>query len=154
MSGQTPFSQIFPPPPKDYQSPWYYASLQSFWLYYLVDPDVLCSRLATLPAPEVLRAQLAAAVFAPLTTIIGLFTAPLRDFVGVIDARIRQLEEQGEAVPEAEAAEAPAEEPEAEAPAEEAQAEAAAEVATEQQPEELSADAAEASAEPEEATRG
>ena len=107
------------------------------------DADI--KRLATLPAPEVLRAQLAAAVFAPLTTIIGLFTAPLRDFVGVIDARIRQLEEQGEAVPQAEAAEAPAEEPQAEAPAEEA---------TEEQPEEPSAEAEEASAESEEETSG
>ena len=50
MAGQTPFSKVFPETPKDYQSPWYYASLQSFWLYYLVDPDVLRSRLATLPA--------------------------------------------------------------------------------------------------------
>ena len=116
------------------------------------DADI--KRLATLPAPEVLRAQLAAAVFSPLTTIVGLFTAPLRDFVGVIDARIRQLEEQGEAVPEAEAAEAPAEEPEAEAPAEEAQAEAPAEEATEEQPEEPSAEAEEASAESEEETSG
>jgi len=58
MSGQTPFSQIFPPPPKDYQSPWYYASLQSFWLYYLVDPDVLRSRLATLPAADELDVAL------------------------------------------------------------------------------------------------
>src|SRR2546430_8920534 len=107
------------------------------------DADI--KRLATLPAPEVLRAQLAAAVFSPLTTIVGLFTAPLRDFVGVIDARIRQLEEQGEAVPEAEAAEAPAEEPQAEAPAEEPQAE---------QPEEPSAEAEEASAESEEETSG
>ena len=107
------------------------------------DADI--KRLATLPAPEVLRAQLAAAVFSPLTTIVGLFTAPLRDFVGVIDARISQLEEQGEAVPEAEAAEAPAEEPQAEAPAEEA---------TEEQPEEPSAEAEEASAESEEETSG
>ena len=33
MPGQTPFSEIFPPTPKTYQSPWYYGSLQSFWLY-------------------------------------------------------------------------------------------------------------------------
>src|SRR5438874_6888212 len=58
MPGQTPFSQIFPPPPKDYQSPWHYASLQSFWLYYLVDPDVLRSRLATLPAADELEVAL------------------------------------------------------------------------------------------------
>ena len=50
MAGQTPFSKVLPPTPNTYQSPWYYASLQSFWLYYLVDPDVLRSRLATVPA--------------------------------------------------------------------------------------------------------
>src|SRR5215203_1772895 len=80
--------------------------------------DAEIKRLATLPPAEVLRAQLAGAVFAPLTTVVGLFTAPLRDLVGIIDARIRQLEERGEAVsePEAEAVpeEAAAEEPEAE----------------------------------------
>ena len=54
-------------------------------------------RLATLPPADVLRAQLASAVFAPLTTVVGLFTAPLRDLVGVIDARIRQLDESGAA---------------------------------------------------------
>jgi hypothetical protein len=44
-----------------------------------------------------------------VTAVVGLFAAPMRELVGVIDARIRQLEEQGET------AEAPAEE---EAPAE------------------------------------
>ncbi len=92
------------------------------------DADI--KRLATLPPAEVLRAQLAGAVVAPLTTVVGLFAAPLRDFIGVLDARIRQLEEQGEAVPE----------PEAEEQAEEPQAEAAAEEAPEEQPEEPSAD--------------
>jgi large subunit ribosomal protein L10 len=78
------------------------------------DADI--KRLATLPPADVLRAQLAGAVVGPLTMVVGLFTAPLRDLVGVIDARIRQLEEQ-----EAEAAEEPQveEEPEAEASAEE-----------------------------------
>ena len=84
------------------------------------DADI--KRLATLPAPEVLRAQFAGVVIAPLTTVVGLFTAPLRDLVGVIDARIRQLEEQGESVPEPEAAEKPQAEAEA-APAEEPQVE-------------------------------
>ena len=84
------------------------------------DADI--KRLATLPTPEVLRAQFAGVVIAPLTTVVGLFTAPLRDLVGVIDARIRQLEEQGESVPEPEAAEKPQAEAEA-APAEEPQAE-------------------------------
>jgi large subunit ribosomal protein L10 len=81
--------------------------------------------LATLPPADVLRAQLVSAVSGPLMTVVGLFTAPLRDLVNVIDARIKQLEEQGgaeEASPEAPAEEAPAEEPPAEEgpPAEEA----------------------------------
>src|SRR5919109_2944291 len=82
------------------------------------DADI--KRLATLPPADVLRAQLAGAVVGPLTMVVGLFTAPLRDLVGVIDARIRQLEEHGEAVPESEAAE----EPQAEASAEEPEQEA------------------------------
>jgi large subunit ribosomal protein L10 len=95
--------------------------------------------LATLPPADVLRGQLVSAVAGPLTMVVGLFTAPLRDLVNVLDARIKQLEEQGEKVPEPEAdaapepeaeveAEAPAEEPQAaveEAPAEEAAAEEA-----------------------------
>jgi large subunit ribosomal protein L10 len=98
-------------------------------------------RLATLPPPDVLRAQLAGAVVAPLTTVVGLFTAPLRDLVGVLDARIRQLEEQGETVPE----------PEAEAATEEPQVEEPAERATEDpQSEEPSAEAEPASADEEE----
>jgi large subunit ribosomal protein L10 len=97
--------------------------------------------LAKLPPADVLRAQLAGAIVAPLATVVGIFNAPLRNLVGVIDARIRQLEEQGpaqaaepaaaaepaqaEAEPEAAAAEEPqAEEPQAEEPqAEEPQAE-------------------------------
>jgi large subunit ribosomal protein L10 len=66
--------------------------------------------LATLPPADVLRAQLVSAVSGPLMTVVGLFTAPLRDLVSVIDARIKQLEEQGgaeEATSEAPAAEAP-----------------------------------------------
>src|SRR4029453_2600268 len=79
--------------------------------------DAEIKRLATLPPADVLRAQLAGAVAAPLTTIVGLFTAPLRDIVNVLDARIKQLEEQGETAPESE----PESEPKAEAetPAEE-----------------------------------
>jgi large subunit ribosomal protein L10 len=76
--------------------------------------DAEVKRLATLPPADVVRAQLAGAVAGPLTTVVGLFTAPLRDLVNVIDARITQLQEQGETVPEPEA-EAPTEEPVAEA---------------------------------------
>ena len=104
--------------------------------------DAEIKRLATLPPADVLRAQLAGAVFAPLTTVVGLFTAPLRDLVGVIDARIRQLEEQGETVPEPEAETSP-EEPAAEEQADEPAAE-------KEQPEEPSAEAEVASADEEE----
>ena len=93
--------------------------------------------LAKLPPVDVIRAQLVGAIISPLTTVVALTTAPLRDLVGLIDARIEQLQEQGDTsggeVPAAAAApaveEAPAEEPasetepEAEASAEEAPAE-------------------------------
>ena len=52
--------------------------------------------LATLPPADVLRGQLVSAVSGPLMTVVGLFAAPLRDLVNVLDARIKQLEEQGE----------------------------------------------------------
>ena len=65
------------------------------------------NRLATLPPVDVLRGQLVGAIVAPLTQLVALVAAPLRDIHGVIDARIKQLEEQGEIV-ETPAAEAPA----------------------------------------------
>ncbi len=52
--------------------------------------------LAKLPPADVLRAQLVGAVAGPMITIVGLFAAPLRDLVGVIDARITQLQERGD----------------------------------------------------------
>ena len=97
-------------------------------------------QLAKLPPAEMLRAQLVGAVIGPATMIVGLFTAPMRDLVGVIDARIRQLEKQGEAAPEP-VAEEQAEEP---AAASEPQAEkTAAEAAPEAPPEEPAAEAEE-----------
>ena len=102
------------------------------------DEDI--KRLATLPPVDVLRAQFAGAVVGPLTMVVGLFTAPLRDLVGVIDARIRQLEEEGEAAPpepEEPAAQAEAEpEPEADAePEQQAEAEPAPEPEPDTEPE-------------------
>ena len=102
--------------------------------------------LAKLPPAKMLRAQLVGAVAGPAIMIVGLFTAPMRDLVGVLQARIAQLEEQGEAAPaeaeaptdsEAEAAEAeaPAEEPPTEEPSADAEPEAT--------PEEPAAEAAE-----------
>ena len=52
--------------------------------------------LAALPPAEVLRAQTLGAVVGPLNAIVGIFAAPLRDFVGVLDARIDQLKSQGQ----------------------------------------------------------
>jgi large subunit ribosomal protein L10 len=52
--------------------------------------------LAKLPPADVLRAQLVGAIVSPLTTVVALLVAPMRDLVGLIDARIAQLEEQGD----------------------------------------------------------
>jgi large subunit ribosomal protein L10 len=78
--------------------------------------------LASLPPMETIRAQLAGAILSPLTTVVMLLSAPLHDLVGLIDARIRQLEERGDtsaAEAEAPPAEQPAE-PSVEEPAAEA----------------------------------
>jgi large subunit ribosomal protein L10 len=79
-----------------------------------VEPGEIES-LAKLPPVDILRGQVLGAVTAPLTGILALFTAPLQDLYGLIDARIEQLQAQGDtAEPEAEAdaqtAEAQAEE--------------------------------------------
>jgi large subunit ribosomal protein L10 len=55
-------------------------------------------KLAALPPTDVLQSQVLGAVIGPLNAIVGLFTAPLRDLVGVLDAQISQLQEQGETV--------------------------------------------------------
>ena len=55
-------------------------------------------RLATLPPLDVLRGQLVGAIVAPMTQLLALVSAPLRDLHGLIDARIAQLEAQGEVV--------------------------------------------------------
>jgi large subunit ribosomal protein L10 len=65
--------------------------------------------LAKLPPVDVLRGQLVGAIVAPLTQLAALLSAPLRDLVGLIDARIAQL---GEAGPSAEVEEPAADESE------------------------------------------
>ena len=76
--------------------------------------------LAALPPADVLQGQVLGAVVGPLNAIVGLFTAPLRELVGVIDARITQLQEQGEGseTASAETAVEPAEEEQSGAEAE------------------------------------
>ena len=81
--------------------------------------------LAKLPPLDVLRGQVLGAIVAPLSSIAALLNAPLQNLYGLIDARIEQLQAQGEAAPTAQgdtsAAEAPAAaaEPAAEPAAEE-----------------------------------
>jgi large subunit ribosomal protein L10 len=74
-------------------------------------------QLATLPPVDVLRGQLVGAIVAPVTQLAALLAAPLQNLVGLVDARIKQLEEQGEVVTPApeEAPSEKAEEPAAEA---------------------------------------
>lgn len=50
-----------------------------------IDADGV-SRLATLPPRDVLLAQIAGAIAAPMATLAGLFDAPLRDLAGGIGA--------------------------------------------------------------------
>jgi len=104
--------------------------------------------LAKLPPLDVLRGQVLGAIIAPLSAIAALVNAPLQNLYGLIDARIEQLQAQGDTTAEAPVAAAQpveeqpaAAEPDAEevapeeAPAEEAQAaEAEAEPATESEP--------------------
>lgn len=96
--------------------------------------------LATLPPADVLQAQVVGSIAGPLIMVVGLFTAPLRDLVSVLDARIKQLEEQSEpesepepqaAVEEPAAEESAAEEPAAEEPAAETEEAPAEEVSPE-----------------------
>src|ERR1700675_1812440 len=60
--------------------------------------------LAKLPPLDVLRGQVLGAIIAPLSAIAALVNAPLQNLYGLIDARIEQLQAQGDTT----AAEAPA----------------------------------------------
>jgi len=86
--------------------------------------------LSKLPPLDVLRGQVLGAIIAPLTAIAALINAPLQNLYGLIDARIEQLQAQGDTSAPA----VPAEEPEAEAePEADAPVEATAETAAETQ---------------------
>lgn len=56
------------------------------------------AELATLPPLDILRGQLVGVVIAPVTQLLALVSAPLRDLHGLLEARIEQLEEQGQVV--------------------------------------------------------
>src|SRR6266566_630171 len=82
--------------------------------------------LAKLPPLDVLRGQVLGAIVAPLSAIAALVNAPLQNLYGLIDARIEQLQQQGdtaaaanppaadspEVAPETAAQEEPADQPE------------------------------------------
>ena len=48
--------------------------------------------LSTLPAREVLISQVMAGIQSPITALVGLLLAPIRGIMGVLQARIQQLE--------------------------------------------------------------
>ncbi len=52
--------------------------------------------LAKLPPADVLRGQVLGAILGPLNAIAGLINAPLQNLYGLIEARIEQLEQQGD----------------------------------------------------------
>jgi large subunit ribosomal protein L10 len=56
--------------------------------------------LAKLPPEEILRGQVLGAITAPLMNVVALFSTPLQDLYGLVDARIEQLQAQGESIPE------------------------------------------------------
>jgi large subunit ribosomal protein L10 len=114
-------------------------------------------QLATLPPVDVLRGQLVGAIIAPATQLAALLAAPLQNLVGLVDARIKQLEEQGDsaeadapnggdakaepqAAEAAVAEEAPAEDAEGDTAVEEAAAADTPEASAEAPPEEGAAD--------------
>jgi large subunit ribosomal protein L10 len=72
--------------------------------------------LAKLPPIDVLRGQVLGAIIAPLSAIAALVNAPLQNLYGLIDARIEQLQAQGD-TPEPGSAE-PNQAPESEEPTE------------------------------------
>jgi large subunit ribosomal protein L10 len=83
--------------------------------------------LATLPPLDVLRGQVLGAIIGPLSAFAALMAAPLQNLHGLIDARIEQLEAQGDTS----GAEAPATE---EPPADEATPDDAAQAAASEEP--------------------
>src|SRR3954463_3338111 len=65
--------------------------------------------LAKLPPLDILRGQVLGAIVAPLSAIAALVNAPLQTLYGLLDARIEQLQAQGDtSASETPAAEAPA----------------------------------------------
>ena len=76
------------PPPAGQADPVFDAPL------FIVSAPRSGSTLLFETLSDILQGQVLGAIVGPMTAVVGLFTAPLRDLVNVLDARIQQLEEQ------------------------------------------------------------
>jgi hypothetical protein len=52
---ETPFNQLFPPLPPNVGSPFWYSGLQSFWLYWKLDPKLAAKYVPQLPGDQKLE---------------------------------------------------------------------------------------------------
>jgi hypothetical protein len=77
-TGQRPFDAVFPPFPHGFAMPFWYASLQSLWVYYLVDVDAVRAHLPELPVGD----DLAAARFVHAGEERGLVSLDLQIYTG------------------------------------------------------------------------
>lgn len=78
MAGQQTFDDVFPPFPSGFTMPFWYASLQSFWLYYAVPLDLIAQKL-----PQFAGANaLAPAAFAWNDNQVGLASIDLQIYTG------------------------------------------------------------------------
>ena len=57
----------------------------------LLTPDEVTT-LSTLPSREILLARILGQMKSPVSALLGCLTTPMRGFIGVLQARIRQLE--------------------------------------------------------------
>lgn len=62
-----------------------------FWGDRLLTPEEVMT-LATLPSREILLARIAGQMKSPISALLGCLTSPIRGTIGVLQARIKQLE--------------------------------------------------------------
>lgn len=89
MSGQVDESALFPGPVEGFTMPFFYASLQSFWLYYLVEVDLVASVLPD-TAPG---AGLRAARFTDGADEYAMVSLDLQRYTGHGDSFLEHVEE-------------------------------------------------------------
>ena len=89
MSGQVEASTLFPGPIEGFTMPFYYASLQSFWLYYLVEVDLVDSVLPKTSPGEGVRT----ARFTDGEAEYAMVSLDLQRYTGHGDAFLEHVEE-------------------------------------------------------------